>query len=140
MKRLTLILALVTLSICFFACKSTTYSVSGYEWKLGIAMLSDGDSVTVVCVGSEDENYPTASVKKVTLTADNNVITVTEEGGKAYRFTYEPFDSSIESTTYKINGEAGSGFITVSTTKPQNGTEKPTAVMRIDGYALYFYA
>lgn len=140
MKRLTLILALVTLSICLFACKSTTYSVSGYEWKLGIAMLSDGDSVTVVCVGSEDENYPTASVKNVTLTADDNVITITEDGGKTYRLTYEPFDSSIESTIYEINGETESGFITVSTTKSQGGAEKPTAVMSIGGYVLYFYA
>lgn len=140
MKRITLILACVMLSLCCFGCKSATYSVFNYEWKLGVAILSSTDGATVVCVGNEDPSYPTASVKNVTLTADDSTITIAEDGVKTYRLTYKKIDASVESTIYEVNGKTESGFVTVSTTKSQGDVEKLTAVMSIGGYALYFYA
>ncbi len=113
-------------------------SIDGYDWVMTSVQNESGQ--IIACGGGNDETEG-IPIMRLTCKAENgNIILDLEEKGEKHEGTYELREKEIKSGIYNIRFGGGEGIAVVSQTAYQDGKDKPTLVMNIDGYGINFFA
>ncbi len=142
MKKLCIIhafaFALALAAMLLTACSGAVNvpRIEDYEWTM-TSVLGEGGEV-IAC--SPGEPYEGAKTVEMTCKAENGSLTITDiTGGESHTGSYSVESTSPESVIYNISIGDSQGYASSAMTTFYDGSQIPTFVMSIDGYALYFY-
>lgn len=113
-------------------------NIDGYDWVMTSVQNESGQIIACGESNDETEGIP---IMRLTCKAENGNITLDlEEKGEKHEGTYELREKEIKSGIYTIRLDGEEGIAVVSQTAYQDGKDKPTLVMNIDGYGINFFA
>ena len=144
MKKLTGLLAVITVLLCLSSCGADVLSIEDYEWKMRAVMnnnipVSQTEGEIVIAVGEDDYVHPNAKIVDILLVAKDGLITVYDTtNNKTYSGTYKVQQKTPKGTDYEITIDGNTGYATVAPTEYYGGAEEPTLPINIAGYSLYF--
>ncbi len=127
-----------------FADTATTvpgFDMTDRDW-VGMTVQTGEKGDVVACHSLNAESYPDADELRLTLSAKEEVLTLTDHlNGRIYTFACKQPSKAADSWVYEIQSEQTnqSGYVTVAFTAYADGSNAYTLVLRIGGYTLYAF-
>ncbi len=138
-KILSLLLVLVFVVTIFSACKNDEWNIESFNWQLE-SVVSLNENGKVIAVNEKSEDNPDAKIVEITLAAtDGELILNDKTNAKIYKGAYEEMIVTDNTDDYKIILNGKEGLVNATKTVYVDGIEKPTLIMTISDYDLYFY-
>lgn len=134
MKK-AIFLAGLALLLVLAGCAQSKVAIDQYTWQL--ETVQSGEDGAVIACGQElAKTYPQAEVVHVTCTAQNGVLTLTDNAGQAYTGSYSLADVSPDGEIYTLQINGVEGYAGCAMTTYSDGRQEPTLAVSLDGYAL----
>ncbi len=140
-KVFSIILAFTFIVTAFSACNKNQVTFEDTEWTFDIAMNMKAGSLVVAVSEENSEIYPDAKATEITLSAKNGEIIIEDKtNNETYMGAYEDMYETDETNDYKVILEGVDGYAMVSVTEYDDDSEKPTLIISVGDYDMYFYA
>lgn len=142
MRRISSICMLLTL-LLMVGCGKTNAnvpSIEEYTWTMfSVQSAEDGQ---VIAYGERgDSTLDTAKKIELTCVVSDGSLTITDKtNGKSYSGTYRLKDTSSQAVIYDVVIDEKEGIAVVSMTTYNDDSGEPTFIIRLDDYAVNFYA
>lgn len=139
MKTRILILCLVM--ACLTGCfQSVKVPIDSYSWEM-TTIQGNGDGGVVACAPELLQQNEGAQALVLRCQAQDGVLTLTDATNKqGYSGTYRVEQAAPEATTYQIAIGDAAGYAVTGMTTFLDGSQSPTFIINIGGYALNFHA
>lgn len=140
MKKYIIILFLLILTLN--GCGSNNIpQLETHTWSMSSIQSTDNNG-KILFYGTGNEKLSDDAMKlTLTCLAQNGVLTITDQtNNESYTGTYKLEESNASSNIYSIVLDNLEGMAVVSLTTYQNGCETDTLVLRLQDYALTFFA
>ncbi len=139
-KTISIFLALCVILTLFTACGSDELTVESTKWKLQKAVNIEKEG-QVVAVGERNEENRDIPLVDVTLVAIDGEITITDHSiNETHTIAYEEMNVTDDANDYKLLINGKEGYMVFAENGYFENESKPTLVLTVDGYDLYFYS
>lgn len=136
-RILLLCLAMACLTGCF---QSAVAPIDGYSWEMTTIQGNENGGV-VACAPELLQQNEGAQGLVLRCHAQDGVLTLTDStNGQGYSGTYRMEQAAPEATTYQIAIGDAAGYAVTGMTTFLDGSQSPTFIINIGGYALNFEA
>ena len=141
-KRIISILTItVIMTLALSACGVKNSKIEDYEWKMKTIIHTDNNQVVCDAISEKNNSFPEAKIIEMTLVAKDGKITISDVTNNAiYEGSYAVSHKTPKGTEYYITIENESGYAGVAMTTYADGSKKPTLLIALGKYSMYFYA
>ncbi len=141
MKRLGILIVTILLLMC--GCGKDDVNIpkiDEYEWLMSSIQCNETDGQAIAYGERGSSTLDTAMKLEMTCAANSGKLIITDKtNNKSYTGTYEFEDTSTQSAIYKVVIDGKEGMAVVSITTYQDGSDEPTFIISLEGYAINFY-
>lgn len=116
-------------------------SIDQYSWQMTSVQSVEADGQAIAYAPGEASTLDTAFEIILACSAkDGNLLLTDETNGTTYSGTYKISDTSQESVIYEVVVGKTEGMAVVAMTTYHDESQTPTLIIRLDDYALNFFA